>query len=286
MAEFNPTAHDAAAAPKPKSELRLRVVSAVVLAPLAIITAYWGGWGFVVFWTVAAVAVFWEWSGLVLPRARRQILPIGTVAITTASVFAALQHAPLALAALILGAFLVTMLADLGQRGWSGSGVLYAGMIMLAPVVLRASSEFGFLAVLLLFAVVWSTDIGAYFAGRSIGGPKLWPAVSPKKTWSGALAGTAAGIVAGSAVTMAGGFGASFALGVVILLLSIASQAGDLFESAVKRRFGAKDASHLIPGHGGLMDRLDGFVIAASVAAAIGVARAGLAAPSRGLLVW
>lgn len=277
----------AARATQPKSELRLRIASALVLAPLALFAAYWGGWVFIAFWTIAAVAVFWEWSGLVRPEARRQMLPVGTVAITTSAMFTAFQSPVLAFAALIGGAGLVAATTPApGHRGWSGLGVLYAGLVMLAPVVLRASSDFGFLAVLLLFAVVWSTDIVAYFAGRAIGGPKLWAAVSPKKTWSGALGGSIAAIIAGLAITALAGLGVSLCLAVICLLLSIMSQAGDLFESALKRQFGAKDASHLIPGHGGLMDRLDGFVFAASAAALIGLVRAGVAAPARGLLLW
>lgn len=129
------------------------------------------------------------------------------------------------------------------------------------------------------------TDIGGYFAGRGIGGPKLWPRVSPKKTWAGAIGGFAASIV------VAGGF-AAFGLGKIgpILLLgaalSIVSQFGDLFESAVKRRFGVKDSGHIIPGHGGLLDRLDGFVAAVVMAAIFGLLRFGVDGVGRGLMVW
>jgi phosphatidate cytidylyltransferase len=139
----------------------------------------------------------------------------------------------------------------------------------------------------LLFAVVWVTDIAAYFAGRMIGGPKLWPRVSPKKTWSGAVVGTIAAVAAGLAVVaVVAGAQPWPALAAVCLVLSIASQAGDLAESALKRRFGAKDAGKLILGHGGLMDRLDGFIAAAVVAALIGVARGDVSAPAAGLLIW
>jgi len=139
---------------------------------------------------------------------------------------------------------------------------------------------------MLLFAIVWTTDIVAYFLGRMIGGPKLLPRVSPKKTWSGAISGLAAAVLAAVAVAKVAGLSGLSSIALVAAILSFVAQAGDLFESQLKRRFGAKDSSHLIPGHGGLMDRLDGFVFAAVVAALIGILRGGVEAPARGLLVW
>ena len=140
--------------------------------------------------------------------------------------------------------------------------------------------------LLLLFAVVWATDIVGYFAGRAIGGAKLWPRVSPNKTWAGAITGALAAMVMGFSVAAFTGAKAFVPIAFVALLLSICSQGGDLFESAVKRRFGAKDASQVIPGHGGLMDRLDGFVAAALFALLFGLWRGGMAAPARGLMLW
>jgi phosphatidate cytidylyltransferase len=140
--------------------------------------------------------------------------------------------------------------------------------------------------VLFLFAIVWTTDIGAYFVGRAIGGPKLVPQVSPNKTWAGALAGMGAAVIVGVAVAKATALTNLFAIAMLAIVLSISAQGGDLFESVLKRRFGAKDSSRLIPGHGGLMDRLDGFVTASIVAVLIGLARGGFEAPGRGLLVW
>ena len=184
----------------------LRVVSAAVLAPIAILAAYLGGWVFAVFWAAAAAAVLWEWIKLVK------------------------------------------------GSGWKVAGIFYAGVLLMAPLILRRDAELGFLTIMLLFAVVWTTDVFAYFAGRAIGGPKLMPAVSPKKTWSGAVVGTAGAMIA--AVLVANLFG-SFnrtAIAGIALLLSVVSQLGDLLESWIKRRFGAKDASQLIPGHGGVAE--------------------------------
>jgi phosphatidate cytidylyltransferase len=165
-------------------------------------------------------------------------------------------------------------------------GMVYASALLMAAAILRSDVKYGFAAVVFLYVVVWGSDIGGFFAGRAFGGPKLAPAISPKKTWSGAIGGTVV------AVAAAIGFASLFSLdkpltiAVLALVLSIASQCGDLFESWFKRRFDAKDASGLIPGHGGVMDRLDGFIFAAVVAAIIGVARGGAEAPATGLLVW
>jgi phosphatidate cytidylyltransferase len=169
---------------------------------------------------------------------------------------------------------------------WYGAGLVYAGATFAGPVVLRGDPVYGFLAIVLLFAVVWATDSCAYFAGRLLGGPKLWPAVSPKKTWSGAIGGLAGAIVTALAVGLAGRAPNLAALAVLAVVLSVVSQAGDLLESAIKRRFDVKDTSHLIPGHGGVMDRLDGFLVAAAVAALIGAVHGGSAQPARGLLEW
>jgi phosphatidate cytidylyltransferase len=233
--------------PRPGRDLWLRVASAVVLAPLAVLAAYLGGAWFIGFWLLAAAGVLWEWMGLL---AAARALPGAT------------------------------------RAGWIALGALYAGAMLAAPLVIRADAALGFIAMILLFAVVWATDIAAYFAGRLIGGPKLWPAISPNKTWSGAIAGVVAGTVAGVAVAMAGGLNPIAPIFVLTLLLSVISQFGDLFESALKRRFGVKDASHIIPGHGGFMDRLDGFVAAAVVAALIGLGRGGIDGASGGFLLW
>jgi phosphatidate cytidylyltransferase len=171
------------------------------------------------------------------------------------------------------------------RKEWLAAGVVYAAAAGLCPIVLRADADYGLVAILFLFAVVWTTDIAAYFAGRLAGGPKLWPAVSPNKTWSGAIGGVAGAIVV--AFVFASFAALSHRAAVVLaVVLSVASQAGDLFESHLKRRFGVKDASHIIPGHGGVMDRLDGFIFAAALATLIGFARGGWSGPGRGLLEW
>jgi phosphatidate cytidylyltransferase len=269
-----------------RGELTLRVCSALVLVPLAVGTAYLGGWTFAVFWSLAAVGVFWEWSTLVAGDERRLILAIGGATLVVSLALAAGGNLIGAVLLTALGAVGVTPIAPAQLRGWVAGGLPYAGAIGIAPIALRSDSEDGFIAVMFLFAIVWTTDIVAYFLGRLIGGPKLLPRVSPKKTWSGALCGLSAAVLAAIAVAGVAGFSRLFPIAVVAAILSAVAQAGDLFESQLKRRFGAKDSGHLIPGHGGLMDRLDGFVLAAAVAALIGILRGGLEAPARGLLVW
>jgi phosphatidate cytidylyltransferase len=268
------------------SELALRVGSAVVLAPLAIAIAFLGGWPLALFWGVAAVGVLWEWTSLVAPGDQRSVLLAGGAALVLAIALAASGHILAALIVLAMGALAAAALAGAERRGWVAGGIPYAGALAMAPIVLRSDGEEGFLALIFIFAVVWTTDIGAYFVGRAVGGPKLMPQVSPKKTWAGALGGLLAAVAVAIAVAKLASLTAWFALAMLAVVLSLFAQAGDLFESFLKRRFGAKDSSHLIPGHGGLMDRLDGFVTASLAAVLIGLARGGLEAPARGLLLW
>jgi phosphatidate cytidylyltransferase len=269
-------------APTPRSHVQ-RVVSAVVLGLAALAVTWLGGWPFLVFWTLAAAAIGWEWVGLVGARPRASVLSIGGTTLGIAAILLGTGLIATPIAALVVGAALVLAMDASVHRGWTAFGVFYAAAAFI-PVVLLRADELGLVAVIWLFAVVWSTDVAAFYCGRALGGPLLAPAVSPKKTWSGAVGGAIAAIVAGCAVVYATDAALSPAHVLVALAVSIASQAGDLFESAMKRRFHVKDASQLIPGHGGVMDRLDGFVAAATVALAIGVARGGGSAT--GLLSW
>jgi phosphatidate cytidylyltransferase len=269
-----------------RSELMLRILSAAVLAPLAVLTAYLGGWPFVIFWTLAACGIMWEWRKIVAqPGDMFGIAGEFTIALAGACTLLGLGASMLPFIG--LGAVVVGIGARTNPlRLWVAAGVLYAGALLFACVSLRADPGHGFVAIIFLFGVVWATDILGYFVGRFVGGPKLWPRVSPKKTWSGAIGGALGAIVAGLAVARYAHLTNSLAIIRLALLLSAVSQAGDLFESAFKRRFGVKDAGHVIPGHGGLMDRLDGFVAAALVAVMIGITRGDFSAPARGLLVW
>jgi phosphatidate cytidylyltransferase len=255
-------------------------------APRAPPAAYTGGWPFAVFWCLAAIAVLWEWITLVAGPDHRLMLSSCASAIAVSALIAE-RGRPIAAIMLVgLGALAAAVFAADGKRLWITCGIAYAGALLLAPMLLRADDSYGLVAIVLLFAIVWTTDICGYFAGRAFGGPKLMPAISPKKTWSGAIAGTlGAMIVAVVAAAFVGSFN-TLAIAGIALLLSVVSQLGDLLESWVKRQFGAKDASHIIPGHGGVMDRLDGFWAAALVGCTIGLLRGGFDDPARGLLIW
>ena len=269
-----------------RSNLALRIVSSLVLAPVAIAAAYFGGAVFIAFWLIAALIVLWEWQTLVCGHDRNSVLTVGAAALVGAAAVLVVGWFGIAIALVALGGFGIAALASQVRRGWCVAGLIYAAALLVAPVLLRRDAAFGFAAILFLFVIVWLTDIAAYFAGRAIGGPKLMPRVSPKKTWSGAIGGSAAAVVGGVLLARQFGIAEWVAVALVALVLSVVSQAGDLFESAVKRRFNAKDSSQILPGHGGLMDRLDGFVVAAVAGALIGLLHGGINAPARGLMVW
>jgi phosphatidate cytidylyltransferase len=171
-----------------------------------------------------------------------------------------------------------------GGAFWSFAGLTYAALPASALVWLRGDPSLGAIAVLYLFAVAWTTDTASYAGGRLIGGSKLAPRISPNKTWSGFIVGALTPALVGYAFAEALKETSAVKLSLVSVVLALACQMGDLIESAVKRRFGAKDASQLIPGHGGLLDRIDGLLLAAIVAAVIALRDP--ASPGRGLLIW
>jgi len=282
-----PDAAPAAAQAAPESASRnlvMRVVVAAVLIPLAVAIAYYGGWLWAALVTAAAIGLFLEWLSVVGLANALALQIRGGVALAVGGICFAAGRIDAALIVLGLGFISVVWTAP-DRRGWAAAGFCYAAAAEIASVLLRLDPVKGFAALMFVLVIVWVTDSGGYFAGRGVGGPKLWPRVSPKKTWAGAIGGFAASLA------VAGGF-AAFDLGKTVPLLisaailSVASQLGDLLESAVKRRFGVKDSSHIIPGHGGLMDRLDGFVAAVVLAAIFGFLRGGADGVGRGLMVW
>jgi phosphatidate cytidylyltransferase len=244
------------------SELRLRVISALVLAVVILGVTVFGGWPFRLIWTAVAGVVAYEWLAMV---SRRNAVAVG-IGVGLAGL--ALSFLPLSGAALAGVSALAGLVAAIAttqtgnQRLLEACGVAYALCFALVTPALREAPELGLALIIWTFAVVWLTDIAAYFTGRALGGPKLLPRVSPKKTWSGALGGALAGTLCATAVWAWFFPGLPSGLWPVLavsLAASVASQAGDLFESSIKRRFGTKDSSHLIPGHGGFLDRLDGY---------------------------
>ena len=272
------------ARPGGRAELLPRLFSACVMAALALAAAWLGGPVFDGFWCLAAILVLWEWHGLVGLSRRNPCVLLGAAGLAAAAVLAGRGEPGYALMALLFAAGVTALVADAGRRAIAAAGPLYAGVLALALPLLRHSTVDGFAIVVWLFAVVWGTDTMAFFGGRAIGGPKLAPRLSPSKTWSGFSVGVASGALLGwLSVPHAGGAAPILVAGVVGGALA---QAGDLFESALKRRFGVKDAGTLIPGHGGLMDRLDGFIAASALAAAVGLWRFGPDGAGAGLLQW
>ena len=259
-------------------DLVARILSAVALAAIALLGTILGAWAAAIVLGIVTAIVHLEWASLT------DRSPWPTAVFTGGLVIA------LAMIALgyPLGGLMIVGLAVLAALAtidiWRPIGVAYAAMLGVGLLVLRLSPE-GLAAVLLILVVVWATDTGAFFAGRIIGGAKLWPRVSPNKTWAGAIGGLVAGVIGGFVVADVLHLDLSVPLIGIVVLLSIASQAGDLFESWVKRRFGAKDSGDLIPGHGGLMDRVDGLAFASGLAACIGWFHGG-ANVAQGLLAW
>jgi phosphatidate cytidylyltransferase len=272
-------------APAGRSELSLRIMSGVALAAVAILAAWLGGWPFAALWTAAAVVAAFEWQRIVHGAAGLPAQLSTAAAALLAGLGAMLQSWPLLAIAFGIAPFAAALVGR-GKTADTGAGVVYAAALAAAAILCRGGEMTGLIVILWLFAVVWGTDTCAYFTGRSLGGLKLWPAVSPKKTWSGAIGGLIGGAALGLLVLMIAGVAVKLPHILLSLAFSVATQAGDLFESALKRRYGVKDAGAIIPGHGGVIDRLDGFIFAAALAAVAGVLRGGLSGAPRGLILW
>ncbi len=225
------------------SGLGLRVLSGLVLIPVALGLAYAGGAAFNILVLLAAALMADEW---------RRLCSIDAGASGTAH----------------------------RRWLWLAAGAVYIAVPCIAIIWLRSDAAVGRQAIFWLFAVVWATDIGAYFAGRGIGGPKLAPRISPGKTWAGLLGGMVCAALVGAATALLLDLSRAAPLIVISALLALVAQAGDLLESMVKRRFGVKDSGHLIPGHGGVLDRLDGLLTAAPAVAALTLVA------GEGVLAW
>jgi phosphatidate cytidylyltransferase len=279
----NAAARQASAGPLISTNLKQRLVWGIAFAALAFALTYAGPLPFAVLVLVCALVISWEWGRLVRGAAFDLGFFVHAGAVTAAIALAAAGYAALGLA--VVGVAAITLVPLYIGRGarLSALGVFYVGLPAMALLWMRGDEPYGFTAVLFIFAVVWGSDTAAYAAGRTIGGPKLWPRVSPNKTWAGFIGALVAGAVAGA--IFAALIGDADATRLVLLGIGLAAvaQAGDLAESALKRLFSLKDASDLIPGHGGFMDRMDSLVAAATVAALIALV-IDAHAPSRALL--
>ena len=255
-------------------ELQRRVLSAAVLLPAGLFVVWWGGPVFAVAMSLIAAGLTHEWLRLSMPEHDRRLgilasllagVSVGALAMQT-ELPADYRHVPPVLPVIAILAAWLSARGE-GRRGYPIAvfGVCYVVLAMLGLVLIRDGAQ-GLVAILSILTVVVATDIGAYFVGRAVGGPKLAPRISPGKTWSGAVGGVAAAELSLIALRL----GLSDAMPDVATLglgalLSVAAQIGDLAESALKRRAGEKDSGTLIPGHGGLLDRFDGFLAAALI---------------------
>lgn len=264
--------------------LLLRVAAALVMAPLAVAIAYVGGWLWTALVTLAAVGLYLEWLAVIGASRPRVVLP-GILILFGVGWFSLGHTTAMHVSAFVALGIVVTAVFSPDRRVWAVIGICYALAALIASIAVRRDPIWGFAALMFVLLVVWVTDIGGYFAGRLIGGPKLWLRISPKKTWAGAIGGFAVSLVVAAGFVVFG-FGKTLPMLLLGAVLSVVSQLGDLFESAVKRRFGVKDSSRIIPGHGGLMDRLDGFVAAIVAAAVFGFLHGGADGVGRGLMVW
>ncbi|MEZ5708473.1 MAG: phosphatidate cytidylyltransferase [Blastomonas sp.] len=251
-----------------RSELATRTLSAIVMVSVAMLALYLGGFAFWLLLTLGALAMQYEWAGLVGRQARARL---SMLALTVPlSMLSPLASGPSFLAiGLIFGAMLFIWAIERGfALGW---GIAYAAFPVLALLYLRQQDD-GLMLALWAMSIVWATDIGAYFAGRAIGGPKLAPAISPSKTWAGLGGGVFAALLLG--LLFYQNFGLPLVLALASGLLAVLAQTGDLLESHLKRQAGVKDSGNLIPGHGGVLDRVDGLVPVAPVAALVMIAQA------------
>jgi phosphatidate cytidylyltransferase len=268
-----------------RPELAIRLASAVVLAALAIGAILYQPWTFLILVIVGSVLVAWEWGQLTRGNGFDGTALISGVSVATVAILVFLGRADLAFFVLALAAVAIGLRSvSTGGSVWPLAGLAYAALPTAALLFLRGDPVWGGTAALYLFVVAWATDTASYAAGSLLGGPKLAPRISPKKTWSGFIVGSLTPALVGYAFAGALKETSAVKLSLVSVVLALACQMGDLLESAVKRRFGAKDASHLIPGHGGLLDRIDGLLLAAIVAALIALRDP--ASPGRGLLIW
>jgi phosphatidate cytidylyltransferase len=266
-------------------EILIRLASACILAALALAAVLASAWTFLVLVIVGGGILAWEWARLTRGDGRDFIASVGAASVAAVGLLVVLGRPQHVLVTLAIAAVVVVVASyRRTSSAWSLAGLAYVALPTWALVWLRSDPDFGIAAILFLFAVAWSTDTASYLGGRALGGPKLAPQISPKKTWAGFIVGTVApGLVGYAFALLLGGTSVWF-LALVSVVLAFACQIGDLIESAVKRHFGTKDMSQLIPGHGGLFDRVDGLLVTA-VAAGLFALR-NIDHPGAGLLIW
>jgi phosphatidate cytidylyltransferase len=267
-------------------DLLPRTVSAVVLVPVVLALLWQGGVWFSLLAGFLGVMIAREYVAIV-HRANDQQFALHVIAVLAPVVLLPAVGAGVAGAAIVICVVLSNVLAQISSDAptfWQRIGVAYVAFPVFAMMLVRGSAS-GFAATTFLLLMVWAADTLAYFFGRTIGGPKIAPRLSPKKTWAGLL-GAACGAVLVSALVVAEGWATGFVpLAVFSILLAVVEQIGDFFESACKRVHNVKDSGDLIPGHGGMLDRVDGLMAVFAFAAIVGLLR-NLADPAAGITLW
>jgi phosphatidate cytidylyltransferase len=256
------------------SNLGLRVASAAVLAPGIVAAAWFGGWPYLVVIAIGVALLAIEWGGMSAPVAPTRVAAAVAAAVLIAVFVGYRGDFIWAWGAILVSAAAAAAIArGVAERPADAAyGVLYIAPAALCLVWLRSTNQ-GHWWVMMLFAATWAADIGAFAVGSTLKGPKLWPRFSPNKTWSGFVGGLAAATGAGSLMAYMSEFQLNiWAAASIGFAVGLATMAGDLWESALKRRFGVKDSGDLIPGHGGLLDRVDGLMFAVVVMAALRLA--------------
>lgn len=247
--------------------LLARVLSAIILAPVSIFLLIRGGEAFTAYVAAFAAAMAWEWQRMADGGAPTRSYAVAAVAASGAVIFVGHGDIFWAAAWPVAGAIGVAFAGDVPlQRRWRAPvGILYVALTSCALVWLRDGGDTGLVNLGFLMCVVWTADIFAYFAGTWLGGPKLWPKVSPNKTWAGFAGAMIVGTLAGGLYAQYFGLPMPGAVALAAVL-ALASVLGDLLMSLAKRRFGVKDAGKIIPGHGGVLDRVDALMLATAAA--------------------
>ncbi|SFZ82045.1 phosphatidate cytidylyltransferase [Devosia enhydra] len=285
MSDTPPSADQEQSARRRWADLGPRFASAAVLVPLTCLALYFGGYFFAAVVGAVFAGAYREWERMVTLQ---PLTPFGGVLIGAVALSALVQPAFGPWAG--LGVSALAALAALVRGGqaapWRAFGLVFFGLVIVALVMLRGSGSEGIAAGVFLGSVIWLTDTGAFFTGRQVGGERLAPDISPSKTWSGAIGGLALGVTAGIMLWIVFTDSPLWIGMLISVVLSILGQSGDLAESALKRRFRVKDSGDIIPGHGGLMDRLDSLTFGVIFLCIVGAMHAGTDAVARGLLFW
>lgn len=270
------------------TELRMRVLSALVLAPVVLGIVWFGSWPFAILIALASIAMSFELTNLMPGLSPTQRMLLASTAFGVVA-FSALGGP---FVALIIA--LVCLTFGMMIAGFTGSSAIIPSLAFAYPYIvlpavslvwLRMDPELGRLVIFWLLFTVWATDTFAYFAGRGFGGPKLVPSLSPNKTWAGLIGGMVGAAIVGVVTAIWFDLGSPVLLGLVSASLAVVAQGGDILESALKRRAGVKDSGKLIPGHGGILDRVDGLVTAAIAAGVIAILHLS-SSPAAGVLIW